>query len=191
MNTKSNQKLKSVRAEPRSATDSSSRAASLVALHVAPGSLPWISRAHSLDLEDSDGLARAVETSFFKHVFTRYYSRSSGFSYWRVKNDREVDIIADMDGTLIPFEVKYRPQGLRSQSISVSIKNKWFFPNRFLFPFSFLIRVGLELSQKRSEKGFFITDMEPFDHRNGASHHKNGVNKEPFESGQPFHTGFC
>jgi predicted AAA+ superfamily ATPase len=59
-------------------------------------------------LEDSDGLGRAVETAFFKHVFTRYYARSVGFSYWRGKQDREVDIIADLDGRLVPFEVKYR-----------------------------------------------------------------------------------
>jgi predicted AAA+ superfamily ATPase len=59
-------------------------------------------------LEDADGLARAVETAFFKHVFTRYYARSIGFSYWRGKQDREVDIIADLDGQLVPFEVKYR-----------------------------------------------------------------------------------
>ena len=31
-------------------------------------------------LEDTDGLARAVETAFFKHVFTRYYARSVSFS---------------------------------------------------------------------------------------------------------------
>jgi hypothetical protein len=60
-------------------------------------------------LEDPDGLARAVETAFFKHVFTRYYARNVGFSYWRGKNDREVDIISDLQGTLVPFEVKYRP----------------------------------------------------------------------------------
>jgi len=59
-------------------------------------------------LEDADALARAVETAFFKHVFTRYYARSVGFSYWRGKRDREVDIIADLDGQLVPFEVKYR-----------------------------------------------------------------------------------
>jgi hypothetical protein len=59
-------------------------------------------------LEDADGLARAVETAFFKHVFTRYYAQSVGFSYWRGKQDREVDIIADLDGQLVPFEVKYR-----------------------------------------------------------------------------------
>ncbi|MEO7797033.1 MAG: ATP-binding protein [Opitutaceae bacterium] len=59
-------------------------------------------------LEDPDALGRAVETAFFKHVFTRYYARSVGFSYWRGKQDREVDIIADLDGRLVPFEVKYR-----------------------------------------------------------------------------------
>lgn len=59
-------------------------------------------------LEDATGLGHAVETAFFKHVFTRYYARSVGFSYFRGKRDREVDIIADLDGRLVPFEVKYR-----------------------------------------------------------------------------------
>lgn len=59
-------------------------------------------------LEDSDALARAVETAFFNHVCHRYWARSMGFSYWRGKRDREVDIVADIDGRLVPFEVKYR-----------------------------------------------------------------------------------
>lgn len=59
-------------------------------------------------LEDPNGMGRAVETAFFKHVFTRFYSRSVGFSYWRGKGEREVDIIAHIDGRLVPFEVKYR-----------------------------------------------------------------------------------
>lgn len=59
-------------------------------------------------IEDPSGLARSVETAFFKHVFTRYYPRSVGFSYWRGKGDREVDIISDLEGEVIPFEVKYR-----------------------------------------------------------------------------------
>ena len=59
-------------------------------------------------LEDPNALGRAVETAFFKHVFTRYYARSIGFSYWRGRKDQEVDIIADLDGRLVPFEVKYR-----------------------------------------------------------------------------------
>lgn len=61
-------------------------------------------------LEDPQALGKAVETAFFKHVFTRYYARSVGFSYWRGKNDREVDIIAALDDRLVPFEVKYRGQ---------------------------------------------------------------------------------
>ncbi len=61
-------------------------------------------------LEDSVAMGAAVETAFFKHVFTRYYQQSVGFSYWRGKKDQEVDIIAEVEGRLVPFEVKYRNQ---------------------------------------------------------------------------------
>ena len=43
-------------------------------------------------------------------VFTRFYQQSVGFSYWRGKRDHEVDVIAQVDGRLVPFEVKYREQ---------------------------------------------------------------------------------
>jgi predicted AAA+ superfamily ATPase len=60
-------------------------------------------------LEDANMLGQVVETAFFKHVFTRYYQQSISFSYWRGgKKDQEVDIIADVGGRLVPFEVKYR-----------------------------------------------------------------------------------
>ena len=60
-------------------------------------------------LEDPTALGAAVETAFFKHVYTRFYRQSIGFSYWRGgKKDEEVDLIADAEGRLIPFEVKYR-----------------------------------------------------------------------------------
>lgn len=61
-------------------------------------------------LEDPTAMGAAVETAFFKHVFTRYYQQSVGFSYWRGKKDQEVDIIAEAEGRLVPFEVKYRNQ---------------------------------------------------------------------------------
>ena len=61
-------------------------------------------------LEDDAALGRAVETAFFKHVFTRFYDRSIGFSYWRGKKNEEVDIVAEVPGRLVPFEVKYRSQ---------------------------------------------------------------------------------
>jgi predicted AAA+ superfamily ATPase len=62
-------------------------------------------------LEDNAALGVAVETAFFKHVFTRYYSRNVAFNYWRGKKDHEVDIIASVEGRLVPFEVKYRTDG--------------------------------------------------------------------------------
>ena len=59
-------------------------------------------------LEDDTRLGAAVETAFFKHVFSRYYAESIAFSYWRNnKTDQEVDIVAEARGELIPFEVKY------------------------------------------------------------------------------------
>jgi hypothetical protein len=35
---------------------------------------------------------------------------SVGFTYWRGKKDEEVDIVADVGGRLVPFEVKHRHQ---------------------------------------------------------------------------------
>ena len=58
-------------------------------------------------IEDRARLGAAVETAFFKHVFSHYYQISVGFSYWRGKQDHEVDIVAEVQGELIPFEVKY------------------------------------------------------------------------------------
>ncbi|UFS72082.1 ATP-binding protein [Geomonas sp. RF6] len=69
-------------------------------------------------LEDVNSLGQAVETAFFKHVFTRYYQRSISFSYWRGgKKDLEVDIIADVGGRLVPFEVKYRGTNVTSNEL--------------------------------------------------------------------------
>jgi len=59
-------------------------------------------------LENATKLGAAVEAAFFKHIFTRYYQEAIGFSYWRGRGDREVDIIAEVRGELVAFEVKYR-----------------------------------------------------------------------------------
>jgi len=61
--------------------------------------------------ENPAWMGQAVEAAFFKHVYTRYYRQSIGFSYWRGKKDEEVDIISDLGNRLVPFEVKYRSGG--------------------------------------------------------------------------------
>jgi len=64
-------------------------------------------------IEDSTRLGVAVETAFFKHVFARYYQTSIGFSYWRGKGGLEVDIVAEVRGEVVPFEVKYGQSAVR------------------------------------------------------------------------------
>ncbi len=61
-------------------------------------------------LEDAAALGVATETAVLKHLFARYYAHSVRFSYWRGKRDHEVDLVAEVGGELIPFEVKYRAQ---------------------------------------------------------------------------------
>lgn len=62
-------------------------------------------------LEDDRLLGQAVEMCFFKHVFTRYYPKNMGFSYWKGTRQEEVDIVASLEGgETVPFEVKYRNQ---------------------------------------------------------------------------------
>ena len=61
-------------------------------------------------LEDPAALGVATETAVFKHLFARYYAQNVRFTYWRGKKDREVDLVAEVDGQIIPFEVKYRAQ---------------------------------------------------------------------------------
>jgi len=59
-------------------------------------------------LQDTAKLGVAVETAFFKHIFTRLYQTSIAFSYWRDhKTHHEVDIVAEVGGSSVPFEVKY------------------------------------------------------------------------------------
>jgi predicted AAA+ superfamily ATPase len=72
-----------------------------------PGSVLLLGRKL---LERPDRLGAAVETAFFKHVFTRYYADQPVFTYWRDKanKDHEVDLIAQIGERLVPFEVKYQ-----------------------------------------------------------------------------------
>jgi predicted AAA+ superfamily ATPase len=70
-------------------------------------------------LEKPDRLAAAVETAFFKHLYTRYYPEQPIFSYWQDKKNRdlEVDLIAEAGGRLVPFEVKYQDSELTPRKL--------------------------------------------------------------------------
>lgn len=61
-------------------------------------------------LEDTAALGVVTETAVFQHLFARYCAQNVRFSYWRGKREHEVDLLADVGGEPIPFEVKYRAQ---------------------------------------------------------------------------------
>ncbi len=61
-------------------------------------------------LDNPQDLGTAAESAVLKHLFARYYSRSVSFSYWQNKKGLEVDLVAEIENEIIPFEVKYRLQ---------------------------------------------------------------------------------
>lgn len=68
-------------------------------------------------LDDPVALSVSAETAVFKHLFTRYYQQNVRFAYWRGKKDWEVDIVAEVEGQIIPFEVKYRSQHTEAKDL--------------------------------------------------------------------------
>lgn len=61
-------------------------------------------------IDNPQSLGVAAESAVLKHLFARYYSHNVRFSYWRGKKDLEVDLVAEIENEIIPFEVKYRSQ---------------------------------------------------------------------------------
>ncbi|GHT14390.1 ATPase [Planctomycetales bacterium] len=60
-------------------------------------------------LEDLTRLGIIVESTVFKHLTVETFrSGRLHFSYWRGKNDHEVDIVAELGEQQVPFEIKYR-----------------------------------------------------------------------------------
>jgi predicted AAA+ superfamily ATPase len=70
-------------------------------------------------LQQPERLGAAVETAFFKHLFSRFYKETPRFSYWRDRknSDYEVDIIAELGGRFVPFEVKYQDTEITAKAL--------------------------------------------------------------------------
>ncbi|MGB0743559.1 MAG: ATP-binding protein, partial [Opitutales bacterium] len=111
-------------------------------------------------LEKPDRLGNAVETAFFKHVFTRYYQAQPTFSYWQSKGRKtyEVDLIAEIGQRVVPFEVKYQDK-LVSDSDLKGIR---------LFMEEKSIELGYVIT--RNPESLFIT--QPYSAKPGRSKEK-------------------
>ena len=73
-------------------------------------------------LNEATALGFLVETSVFKHLYTRYYSSDIRFTYWKDKKGHEVDLIAETKGEIIPFEIKYRNQHTEAKDLKGLMK---------------------------------------------------------------------
>jgi predicted AAA+ superfamily ATPase len=69
-------------------------------------------------LERPDRLGSAVETAFFKHVYTRFYNNTPRFSYWKSAKGDEVDLIAETTDRSVPFEVKYQDTAMTQNKVT-------------------------------------------------------------------------
>lgn len=68
-------------------------------------------------IEDARALGLCVETSVIGHLWSFCSSREARLGYWRNQKEKEVDFIVEVEGRLIPFEVKYQSQSLQSRDV--------------------------------------------------------------------------
>lgn len=59
-------------------------------------------------LENPAELGQAAETAVCRHLASRLHRQNISLHYWKNKQNQEVDFAAALNGTHIPFEVKYR-----------------------------------------------------------------------------------
>lgn len=52
-------------------------------------------------IDDPAALGVATETAVFKHLFARYYSQNVRFTHWRGRQEREVDLVAEIGWQLM------------------------------------------------------------------------------------------
>lgn len=68
-------------------------------------------------MDDPVALSVATEAAVIKHFFARYDSQNIRLSYWRGKQENEVDLVAETNKELIPFEIKYQANTLAPRDI--------------------------------------------------------------------------
>jgi len=61
-------------------------------------------------LEDTTALGHSAETAVFNHLLTHSSTAHARYSYWLSQKHKELDLILEREGHLIPFEVKYQSQ---------------------------------------------------------------------------------
>lgn len=73
-------------------------------------------------LENPEALGRSVETAVVGHLISHCRTHSAHFSYWRNQKNKEIDLVMEIDGNILPIEVKYQAQIVQKSNISALIE---------------------------------------------------------------------
>ena len=68
-------------------------------------------------MEDAYALSTCVETTIMAHLSAHSNANQARFSYWRNSKEKEVDLVIEMGGQILPFEVKYQSQPVQRDDI--------------------------------------------------------------------------
>jgi len=68
-------------------------------------------------LENQHALSQCVETAIIGHLWSHCRTNQAKFSYWRSPKDKEVDLVVEIDGIVVPFEVKYQTQAVQKRDV--------------------------------------------------------------------------
>lgn len=68
-------------------------------------------------LENPLALSQCVETAMIGHLLSHSNIQHARFTYWRSPKNKEVDLLVEMDGVLVPFEIKYQSQAVQKRDI--------------------------------------------------------------------------
>lgn len=104
-------------------------------------------------IEDAHALGICVETAIMAHLSAHSNTNQARFSYWRSSKEKEVDLVIEIEGQILPFEVKYQSQPVERDTISGLI----------------------ELCREKSsiQRGYVLTklprDIGPLMHKNGMA----------------------
>ncbi|HCJ83059.1 MAG TPA: ATPase [Parachlamydiales bacterium] len=68
-------------------------------------------------LENPHALSQCVETAMIGHLLSHFRTSQARFSYWRSPRNKEVDLVVEVDGIVVPFEVKYQAQTVQKRDV--------------------------------------------------------------------------
>ncbi|MCF7852192.1 MAG: ATP-binding protein [Simkaniaceae bacterium] len=69
-------------------------------------------------LENPIALSQCVETAVIGHLWSHCRINQARFSYWRSpKEAKEVDLVIELDGAILPLEIKYQAQSVQARDV--------------------------------------------------------------------------